>query len=64
MIKYFTLSSLLTKGLAGIEPVDIPGIQNVRCFIFLSMYKYFCKVAIIWITQHSHHSWNLNIHII
>lgn len=47
MIKYFTLSSLLTKGLAGIEPVDIPGIQNVRCFIFLLTCKYLCQVAIL-----------------
>ncbi|KAL5184059.1 Transmembrane and coiled-coil domain-containing protein 4 [Glycine soja] len=27
----FRASRLLTKGLAGIQPVDIPGIQNVRC---------------------------------
>ena len=29
----FYLCSLLTQGLAGIQPINIPGIQNVRCFV-------------------------------
>lgn len=33
---HFLLSSLLTRGLAGIQPVDVPGIENVSFHLYFS----------------------------
>ena len=47
--------SLLSQGLAGIQPVDVPGIENVCTFfpIFLIEYCNSCSYFILFNTDDS-----------
>lgn len=47
--KWSTMYSLLSQGLAGIQAVNVPGIENVSSLIPIPFYICNCRFALVYI---------------